>query len=202
MSGRSRTVFLVDDHPVVRMGLVHLIGAMPGWEVVGQAGSAEDAIDALPAGLDVLVTDLRMNGLDGLALTRLVKVSRPDLPVLVLSSFDEGLFAEQSLDAGASGFLMKDAEPELLREALECVAEGGVHLSDAMWSQLVPQVPARDASVDPELFEALAGVPTSDQGLAMRLGISAMELRTRRRAAMRALDLRPDLQLTLAAHLP
>lgn len=194
-----RRAFLVDDHPVVRLGLVHLVDASPEWSVVGQAGSAEEALEAIDEGVDVVVTDLRMPGLDGLALTRLLKVRRPDLPVVLLSSFDEGLFAEQALEAGASGFMMKDVDGVKLRRAMEGVALGQVVLSPSMWDQLLPHRPSLEGA-DEELVAALGGVPTSDQQVARRLGITRRELIRRRRACLEHVGLTSELQLTLLVH--
>lgn len=193
---------VVDDHPVVRLGLVQVLGLEGDLQVVADAGSAEDALPRIDASVDLVVTDLRMVGLDGLALTRLVKATHPFVAVLMLSSFDESLFAEQALDAGASGYVMKDAAPERIHDAVRQVAAGRVALSDTMWDRLLPvrtSDPVELTDGERALMAALAEGPTSDVGLRLRLGGTLRELEALRRSTMAKLGLSTPVELLLRA---
>jgi CheY-like chemotaxis protein len=196
----AKNVFLVDDHPVVRLGLVHLIETDPNLVVVGQASSAEEALTSVTPHTDVVVTDLKMAGLDGVALTRLLKVSRPHLPVLVVSSYHESLFADQALSAAASGYLMKDAAVDVLHHALDVVQRGGMYLSRSMWDSLLPVRPPLDWPGGERLFQALRGVPTTDVALAARMNVPLRTFIAKRQACVDAIGLDDPLQLQLLVH--
>jgi DNA-binding NarL/FixJ family response regulator len=198
-------ILVVDDHPIVRLGLVHLIESDGAFTVAAQADDAESALEVVDDSIDLVVTDLKMGDLDGLALTRLLKVRFPELPVLVLSSFDESLFALQALEARASGYLMKDAAPGALHDAIQAVETGRIHLSDAMWSRLLPQTRSVDdvfITLDGEqreLMHALAETPRTDVALARRLDRTIPELLRLRAGVMRAWGVESVIQLLLLA---
>ena len=120
-------VVVAYDQPMVRAGLTTLLGAAPDIEVVAAVEDGRAAVDAAPAhGVDVVCTDIRMPGLDGIAATRELcgpGVEDP-IAVLVLTTFDLDDYLFGALEAGASGFLLKDAEPEDLLAAVRAVAAG------------------------------------------------------------------------------
>ncbi|MFF7635284.1 response regulator [Kitasatospora sp. NPDC008050] len=131
-------LLLVDDEPLVRFGLRTLLDAADGIEVVGEACDGAGAVArALELGPDVVLTDLRMPGMDGLTATkRLLTLPKPPA-VLVLTTFDTSEGVMESLRAGASGYLLKDAPPERILHAIRMVAFGGIALAPASATRLV-----------------------------------------------------------------
>jgi DNA-binding NarL/FixJ family response regulator len=117
-------VVIVDDHAMLRAGLEQLLGGEPDLEVVGKAASGDEAI-ALVGELrpDVVLMDLQMPGVDGVTATREI-VSRELADVLVLTSFSDAERIVGALDAGAMGYLLKDAEPEEVLRGIRSVARG------------------------------------------------------------------------------
>ena len=104
-------VVLADDHPIVRGGLVALFETLDGISVVGQAHDGESAIrETALQKPDVVVMDLRMPGVDGVAATRRITADFPDVAVLVLTMFDEDDLIAEALAAGARGYLLKGAD--------------------------------------------------------------------------------------------
>lgn len=125
----SVTVLLVDDHPVVRSGLRAVLAAS-GLEIVGEAGTGEEAI-ALAWHLrpDVVLCDLRLGeGLDGITTTARIRALTPPPAVLMLTTFDRDAEILGAIEAGAAGYLLKDVAPEVIVEAIERVAAGGMYL--------------------------------------------------------------------------
>ena len=119
------TVLLVDDHGLVLAGLQHLVDAAPDLTVVGTASDGQEALLRVPElGPDVVVMDLSMPRMDGLEATRRLTAGHPDVRVVVLTSSWDGDKVRQALDAGAVGYLLKDAEPHDLLEGIRAVRRG------------------------------------------------------------------------------
>lgn len=134
----GKTVFIVDDHPVFRDGLVRIATQIPGLSVCGEAGSAEDAFTAIcQLKPDLVITDITLPGKSGLELVRDLQAMEPSLPVLVISMHDEGLYAERVLRAGGRGYIMKHEGPGRMLEAIERVLRGSVVVSEKMASELL-----------------------------------------------------------------
>ncbi len=139
------TVFVADDQELVRTGLTMILDAQAGIEVVGQASNGRDAVErARQLRPDVCLFDIRMPELDGIEATRLLAGPDVDDPlaVVVITTFDLDEYVHGALKAGARGFLLKDAGPELLVQAIQAAASG-----DAL---IAPSVTVR-------LLEAFAG---------------------------------------------
>ena len=121
----SIRIALADDQALVREGLKALLRDLDGIEVAIEAESGEGVIAALKAQpVDLVLTDIRMPGMDGIELTRKLAESHPELPVVLLTTFDETDLVLQAADAGARGFLLKDVSPEDLEAAIQSVASG------------------------------------------------------------------------------
>lgn len=127
----AKKVFIVDDHPVFRDGLVRIVASLPGLVVCGEADNARDAFDAIAKlNPDLALMDINLPGKSGLELLQDVHAMRPDLPVLVISMHDEQLYAERVLRAGGRGYIMKQEGPEKMREAISKVLNGQVYASE------------------------------------------------------------------------
>jgi DNA-binding NarL/FixJ family response regulator len=123
-------IVVVDDHPIVRKGLVDLIGEQRDMVVCGQAGTIADALAAVVAGQpDVVMIDLTLGSESGLDLVASLAKSHPTVRMLVLSGHDERLYAERALKAGALGYIMKDESASELLAAVRRVAEGKPYVS-------------------------------------------------------------------------
>jgi two-component system response regulator NreC len=125
-TARSTSIYLADDHVVVRRGLRLLMESVPGFEVVGEAGDAREALAALGGAVDVLLLDLNM---PGEPLGALSEAAGKGVAVIVLTMERDPAFAERALQAGARGYVLKGAEDEELIDAVREVAAGGTHVS-------------------------------------------------------------------------
>jgi DNA-binding NarL/FixJ family response regulator len=131
-------VVLVDDHPIVRKGLAQMIARELDMEVCGEAENAAEALKAIAVCKpDIAVVDLSLKGTSGLELLKDIKVRFPKLPVLVLSMYDESMYAERALRAGAKGYLMKEEATEKVLAAIRGILAGQIYLSEAMASRLL-----------------------------------------------------------------
>ncbi len=133
-------VLLADDQEMVRVGLTTILDAQPGIEVIGQASTGREAV-ALVGRLrpDVCLFDIRMPDLDGIEATRQVagpEVADP-VPVVVITTFDDDDYVYDALGAGARGFLLKDADPELLAEAVRVAARGDALIAPSVTARLL-----------------------------------------------------------------
>jgi DNA-binding NarL/FixJ family response regulator len=118
-------VLVVDDHEVVRAGLRMLLGREPGIEIVGEAGDGSAAQEAAAhTAPDVVLMDLSMPGMDGIEATSLLTADHPSVRVVVLTTFADRGHVTAAIDAGAVGFILKDAEPGALADAVRSAARG------------------------------------------------------------------------------
>jgi DNA-binding NarL/FixJ family response regulator len=179
-------LLVVDDHPVVRDGLTGMFSADPGFEVVGQAGDGAEAV-ALAQRLDpdVILMDLRMPGMDGLA--AITELGRLNVParVLVLTTYDTDSYVLPAIEAGATGYLLKDAPRDELLRAVRAAAAGQSVLSPAVATRLVSRVrtPAPPPPAGPlsqrelEVLELVAAGGTNREAAA-KLFISEATVKT------------------------
>ena len=137
---RRRTVYVIDDHPIVREGLTRLINGEPDLFV---CGAAEDTYTALRSmeilKPDIAIADISLKGPDGIELIKNLKNRMPGLPVLVLSIHDESIYAPRALRAGARGYIMKQEATENVLVALRRVLAGEIYLSDRMANKVLQQ---------------------------------------------------------------
>lgn len=139
-------IVVVDDQAIVRDGLVTVLGLIDGFEVVGEAEDGVAALDLIGRTLpDVVLMDLRMPRLDGVAATERVTREQPETAVLVLTTFADGDSVQGALRAGARGYLTKDAGREQLEAAVRAVASGQTTLSPQVREAVLGSAPvARD----------------------------------------------------------
>jgi DNA-binding NarL/FixJ family response regulator len=129
-------VLLGDDHKIVREGLKMVLADDPAVQVVAEADTGPAVLDAVqtlqgPQGIDVVLLDIAMPGMDGLDVLQILRRDWPGLPVLMLSTYPEKQYAVRCIQLGASGYLNKSTDPDDLTAALRRVAAGGMHVSPA-----------------------------------------------------------------------
>lgn len=134
-------VLIADDHLVVREGLRTILEIQPDMELVGEASDGEEAV-RLAAELkpDVILMDLRMPNMDGLAAIRAIRREQPDAAVVILTTYDDDAFIVQGLRAGAKGYLLKDASREALLGAIRAAARGETLLTPEVVAKLMIHV--------------------------------------------------------------
>ncbi|MFC4587695.1 response regulator [Sphaerisporangium corydalis] len=139
------SVLLADDEALVRAGLRMILETAPDMTVIGDAGDGRAAVEAAHRDRpDVVLMDIRMPGLDGLAATAAIR-ARPDPPsVIVLTTFDADDAVFRALEAGATGFLLKDTPPQDLLRAVRLAAAGDSMLSPGVTRQIIERVTAED----------------------------------------------------------
>jgi DNA-binding NarL/FixJ family response regulator len=131
-------VLVVDDQELVRAGLRHVLRGRAGFDLVAEAESGEVALAlATAGGVDVVVMDVRMRGMDGVTATRQIRALPTPPPVLILTTFDDDTVLAEALRAGASGFVLKDAPGEELQQAVRAVAEGEGWLDPAVTKRVL-----------------------------------------------------------------
>jgi DNA-binding NarL/FixJ family response regulator len=208
-------VVLADDQVLLRAGLRVLLDAEDDLEVVGEAEDGNEAIDAVRRlHPDVVVMDIRMPDLDGLAATRQI-VADPDLGgvhIVVLTTFDLDEYVFEAIRAGATGFLLKDAEPSELLRAIRLAAAGEALMSPTVTRRLIAEFAARpehraiDTTALGELTDrerevvALVAGGLSNEEIAAQLYISPATARTHVSRSMIKLNARDRAQLVVFAY--
>ncbi|MEY4506736.1 MAG: hypothetical protein RL297_1314 [Pseudomonadota bacterium] len=144
MTGVVR-VLLCDDHRIVREGLKMVLADDPGLRVVAEADTGPRVLEAVqalqgPAGVDVVLLDIAMPGMDGLDVLQRLRREWPGLPVLMLSTYPEKQYAVRCIRLGASGYLNKSTDPDGLMAALRRVAAGGMHVTPGVAEALASLV--------------------------------------------------------------
>jgi len=137
---KKKTVFIVDDHPLLRQGLALLVNRERDLTVCGEAEEAQTAMKEIAAKKpDILIADISLNGPDGLDLLKNLRTLYPNLPVLILSMHDESIYAERALRARANGYIMKQEATEKVLVAVRRILGGDIYLSDRMANKLLHQ---------------------------------------------------------------
>jgi two-component system, NarL family, response regulator LiaR len=176
-------VVIVDDHPIVRKGLAFALAAFPDLEPVGEAGNGEEAIRVCgPAQPDVVLMDMMMPGMGGVAATRVLRVRFPEIKVLALSSFHDAALVRSALQAGAIGYLVKDMAIDDLAQAIRSAAAGQSTIAHAATQALLaatseaPQ-PALGLTERQREVLALIVAGMSNQEIAEQLTVSVPTVR-------------------------
>jgi DNA-binding NarL/FixJ family response regulator len=137
LRAKSR-VLLVDDHPITREGIGLLVNHEPNLVVCGETDTAPKALELInQLSPDMAVIDISLKTMNGIELMKNIKTLRPEMPVLVMSMHDEGLYAERALRAGARGYIMKNEASDRIRTAIHRVLEGELYLSDRMKEKML-----------------------------------------------------------------
>lgn len=183
MTGSTTTrILLVDDHPVVRAGLSGLLSSQPDFEVVGEASNGLEALNLLEKiKADVVLMDLRMPQMDGVSAIRLIRARFPKVQVLVLTTYDTDSEIVRAVEAGATGYLLKDVPREELFRAVRLCARGEAVLSPPVAARLLGRMrsPAEENLSVRELeVLSLVSKGFSNKEIARKLKISEATVKT------------------------
>jgi DNA-binding NarL/FixJ family response regulator len=202
-------VLVVDDHAIVRDGLERLLNGADGIEVVGTATDGVEVSDAVGANApDVVLMDLSMPVVDGVEATRRLTKDHPDVKVVVLTTFADQRRILDALEAGASGYLLKDAEPDEVIAAIRTVVDGGAPLDPKAARVLLDaqrqSKPGRELSGrEREVLDLLA-TGLANKHIARRLGITERTVKAHLTSIFQQLGVTDRTQAALWAqeHLP
>ncbi len=184
---RTKTL-LVDDHSIVRQGLRRLLESEPDFEVCGEAPDGPAALTLASIHKpDIAVVDIGLEGMNGLDLIKNLKERRPGILILVVSMYDEQIYAERALRAGAKGYLMKKESAEKIVGALRKIREGKLFLSEAVKEKILDRVGGsplkgeknpvdRLSDRELEVFQLIGrGFKTGEVAGKLNLGIKTVE---------------------------
>jgi DNA-binding NarL/FixJ family response regulator len=165
-SGRAPLgVVVIDDHPAVRDAVADAIGAQADMALLGVAGSAAEAFELVRATApDVAVVDISLGDAHGLDLVQNLRAERPSLEVVVFSMYDEAVYAERALRAGARGYVRKSEPTAVVAEAIRAAAAGEIYLARAAASRILARV-AAGGSAPPGLGRATGDGAPAEPGL-------------------------------------
>ena len=189
-------VILADDHTLVRAGLQSLLSLVPGVEVVAQAANGREAVElAAQHRPDIVLMDISMPELNGLAAAERITREIPGVRVMILSMFGNEQYVEQALRSGASGYLLKDADVRELELAITAVVRGDTYLSPAAARHATALAMRAPSATEPlttrqrEILQLIAeGASTKD--IAQRLDLSVRTVETHRAQIMDRLEIR------------
>ena len=206
-------VLIVDDDDLMRAGLAELLSGEESIEIVGQARSGREAVDrARKLKPDVVLMDVRMPDMDGIAATAEVGRTVPDVKVLILTTFEQDDYIFGALRAGASGFLLKRTPPEELIAGVQTVASGESLLSPSVTRRVIDrmaQQPTPDVANETKLAEltprerevlALVASGFSNREIAAQLVIEEATVRSHIRRILMKLGLRDRVQIVIFAY--
>ena len=199
-------VLIVDDHPVVRYGLLQMLSNEPDLEVCGEAASAQEALALVDQRKpDVAIVDISLKGTNGIELVKQIHAMRPEARILVSSMHDEKLFAERALRAGANGYINKQVAITEMVGAIRRVLSGKVYLSAPMTERMVERAARLDSDASRSVIQRLSdrelevfsllGDGLSTREVAQRLNLSVKTIETHRAQIKRKLGLRNSTEL-------
>jgi DNA-binding NarL/FixJ family response regulator len=203
---KKTRVLVVDDHPMTRAGLIHVINHQPDLIVCGEAESAAQALDILDSSQpDLLLIDITLPGKSGLELIKDVKAMHPELLMLVISMHDESLYADRVLRAGARGYITKHEGGEKLMEAIRRVLSGKIYVSESMSAHILEIFSGGQTGLDRssieklsdrefEVFESL-GEGLSSHQIAKKLHLSAKTVDAHRANIKTKLNIKTTAEL-------
>ncbi len=195
------TCVVADDHPPVLESISRYL-ELQGFRVVGRAGNGDEAVALVESQRpELAVLDLRMPGLAGAAVIRRVARTTPQCSSVVYSGFGDGALLDEVLDAGARGYVLKDAPLDALVRALGTVAAGGMYIDPALAGVLIRATPARELGLTPRERDVLRLLADghSNESIGRELFISPDTARTQLAAAMAKLGVSTRTQAVASA---
>ena len=190
-------LLIVDDHPLVREGLKARLSTLPSLEVIGEAGNAQEASEQVAQTRpDLVLMDIGMKDVNGIDLTRQLLAEQPGLLVLILSMYDNPEYVNRAMQAGARGYVLKDAPASDIIDAIAAVTTGGTFLSPAVSGRLFrSQTPRPVMSLrESEILACLAKGRASKQ-IAKELDLSVRTVESHRQNIKRKLNLDGQAEL-------
>lgn len=208
---KTLRVLIGDDHRIVREGLKQILADAPDVQVVAEAQSGPEVLDQVAtlqgrAGLDLVLLDIALPGIDGLDVLQALKREHPRLPVLMLSTYPEKQYAVRCIKLGASGYLNKSADPDDMLAAVRKVAAGGVFLTPATAEALATAVGQSGAQAGPEalshrehqVYRLLTQGQTVSE-IGAQLGLAPNTVSTYRARVLEKTGAKNDVELALYA---
>ncbi|GLX96534.1 response regulator transcription factor [Herbidospora sp. NBRC 101105] len=202
-------VVIADDQPLLRHSLAAVIGAQPDMAMAGEAGTGDEAVAVCATTRpDVVLMDIRMPGMDGIEATRRILAAGAETRVIVLTMFELDEYVRAALLAGASGFLLKDAHPDRLLDAIRRVHQGESLLAPSVLERLIESYVSRPAPAksvktlterETEVL-TLVGHGLSNDEIAARLTISIKTVKTHIGNLLSKLHARDRAHLVIAAY--
>lgn len=191
-------IMLVDDHPLVRDGLRSRLDTSPRFAVVAEATNADEALARVRAQeVNLVLMDISLNGSSGIELTRMLTAAFPQLAVIMLSMHDNGEYVMRSIEAGARGYVLKDAPAGEIIVAIDTVMSGGMYFSPALAKPLCrsPRCKADTLTIrEREVLKAIA-TERSSKHIARVLNISVRTIETHRSNIKRKLGIEGQAEL-------
>ncbi|MDB6047815.1 MAG: DNA-binding response regulator [Pseudomonas sp.] len=183
-------IALVDDHALVRDGIRALLAVRPSFDVVGEAEDGPEALELCGrVAPDILLVDIGLKDMNGLELTRLLRVQYPEIKVLILSMYDNQEYIATSIRAGASGYVLKNAPSREIVAAIEAIAAGGTFYSADVALKLASKKPD-ETELTPRESQVLVGLAKGldNKTIARELTISVRTVETHRLSIRRKLN--------------
>lgn len=179
----AKKIFIVEDHPIFRKGIVQMLSGEPEFEVCGEAEDSREALALIKkTPPDLVIIDISLKNSSGIELIKDIRALYPDMMMLALSMHDENIYAERVVRSGARGYIMKDAPPEVLLSAVKQVFSGRVYVSENISAKMLDRIAEgrKNESSSPvdilsdrelEVFK-LIGSGDTTRRIAEKLGIS------------------------------
>lgn len=193
-------VLIVDDHPLVRIGIAAIINASPGMEVIAQARTGEEALRFHAAQKpDVTLMDLRLPGMSGAKAIRAMRLIEPEARVIVITTYEGDEDIHQALQAGARGYITKGMSHDVLLNAIQHVYAGGLYLPRAISRVLAQRTPSSELSARENEVLLLLVAGRSNREIATKLGITEATVKSHVGVILTRLNVDDRTQAVLAA---
>ena len=193
-------IMLVDDHPIVRIGLAALIGTLPGMTTVAQAGEGREAIalhkEHQP---DITLMDLRLPDLSGVEVIRAIRSVSPEARFIVLTTYEGDEDIHQALQAGARGYIIKGLPHDLLADAIKRVHAGGRYLPQVVKEALANRPPSSDLSAREREILVRIAQGKSNREIAAELKLAEITVKMRVSAILERLDVHDRTEAVVIA---
>lgn len=205
-------IYIVEDHPIFRKGLVQLINNEANFEVCGESEESIDAINKIKKiKPDFVIVDISLKDSSGIELIKDIRLHFPDINILVLSMHDEKIYAERVLREGAKGYMMKQEAPEIVIKAINHILDGKIYVSEEMASALMAKAVDGKKVGEENITDILSnrelqvfqmiGRGNSTREIASKLNVSIKTIENHRAHIKEKLDLKNSIELLQKATL-